>query len=140
VVPPVYCSTATSSSIATSTASGSTSFSSWPRPSPSISPDAMYRSVGKLPVSDSTTRRSRRMSSAAASAWYILIDRVSPVVTDPAGAPTSLAIRSPTRLGWIIQPQSFQPRIRRSPHSAAIISATRARAAFGSGPSELPSR
>ncbi len=93
-----------------------------------------------MPESDKMTRRSGRNAAPAARAWNTLIDRVSPITTLPAGAPISRATRSPIERGQDIQPAVFQPRISSLPHSSERVRATRASAAMGKGPSELPSR
>lgn len=84
--------------------------------------------------------RSGTKPVAAATAWNTLIDSVSPMTTLPGSAPISRAMRLPTRPGMVIQSALFQARINCSPHSRVITPATRACAASGSGPSELPSR
>ncbi len=61
-------------------------------------------------------------------------------MTLPGSAPISRPILAATRAGRSIQPAAFQLRISPSPHSSATTAATRAGTAFGSAPSELPSR
>ena len=70
----------------------------------------------------------------------VLTVSVSPMTTVPGAAPISLAIRSPTRDGWLIQSASFQAPINISPHSSLMVRSTRSTAFFGSGPRELPFR
>src|SRR5580692_11380597 len=94
----------------------------------------------EIAVSESTILRFGRIASAAASAWYILIDMVSPITTVPGSAPISGTILSPTRRGWSIQPARFQARINISPHSLSIVCCARCIAPSGRGPRELPSR
>ena len=94
--------------------------------------------------SESTTRRDGDSAAAicvaADSTLYRFTDVESATTTSPAAAPTSCAILSAIRCDSVIQPASFQLRIRPSPHSVSTTCRTRAAAARGNGPSELPSR
>jgi hypothetical protein len=47
-----------------------------------------------------------------------------PITTLPGAAPISAPMRSPTRDGWSIQPQAFQPRISCCPHSSRTTRCT----------------
>ncbi len=104
----------------------------------------MYKSVGKLLRSLTTVRRCGASCAAMESAALITLNRLIEVLsvatTSPGPAPISVAILSPSRAGMVYQPAVFQERIRPSPHSWSTAAATRARAALGSGPRELPSR
>jgi hypothetical protein len=104
----------------------------------------MYRSVGKLLRSLTTLLRRGAswpaICSAALSTLNRLIDVLSVATTSPSLAPISGAILLPSRCGSSNQPALFQERIRPWPHSSVTARATRAGAATGSTPSELPSR
>ena len=105
-------STATSPSSAPGRAAASTVRNSAAWPSRRLSPSAMWRSVGKLSASERITRRPRLRSSAAARSLKRLTDVESATITSPGWAPTSGAIRSPTRRGQPIQSWRFQPPMR----------------------------
>jgi len=138
----VSISTATSAVSAAVMSSGSTSTSSSPRSR--HRPSAMYRSVGKLLRSLTTRLRaglsSRAMLSAALSTLYRLMEVLSVHTTSSLPAPMKGASWLPRRCGRSNQLAVFHERIRSVPHSRVTTSATRAAAALGSTPSELPSR
>ena len=104
----------------------------------------MYRSVGKLPRSETIVSRAgaaaRCRRSAATSTLYRLTDVESAQMTSSAAAPISRAILPPTRRGASIQPAAFHEPISPRPHSSSTTAASRAGVAAGSAPSELPSR
>ncbi|MCY1465555.1 hypothetical protein D9M71_837170 [compost metagenome] len=86
----------------------------------------MYRSVGKLLLSVTITRRAGDLvactRSAALSTLNRLIEVVSVTTTSPARAPINPARRLPKRSDKSRQPAVFQLRIRPLPHSWAITS------------------
>ncbi len=103
----------------------------------------MYRSVGKFWRSLTITRRDGdsafTVREAALRTLYRFTEVESAATHSPGRAPTSAPMRSPTRCGSVIQPASFQLRIRPSPHSCRTAAATRAGVARGNAPRELPS-
>ncbi|MDT4872373.1 hypothetical protein FQZ97_1075510 [compost metagenome] len=78
--------------------------------------------------------------SAADKTLNRLTEVLSVATTVPGSAPIRRAILSPTFCGMANQPFLFQLWIRSVPHSRVTTSATRAGAAAGITPSELPSR
>ena len=85
-------------------------------PSRSRRPCATYRSVGKLPRSETTMCRPGRRPSAAASSLNRLTEVESATITSCAFAPIRRAILAPRRCGRSTQPCRFQLVIRSSPH------------------------
>ncbi len=90
----------------------------------------MYRSVGKLLRSLTTTVRLGSAARCSASAADNTLNRLtlveSATTSSPGPTPTSGAILSPMRCGSAIQPAVFQLPIRPWPHSCATTWATRA--------------
>ena len=134
----VSASSATSSSSAAAGSAGSHQRTS--RPRVRATPSATYPSVGKVVGSSTTTRRSGRSRDAATSVLNSVTVVESPTCTSSGAAPTSGAIRAPTRRASPTQSAVFHDEIRPVPHSSATTCCIRGATERGSAPSELPSR
>jgi len=108
-------------------------------PSTSATPLAIWRSVWKLPLSESNVLRSDRRA-AATSNLNRFTEVESVTITSWGLAPISGASLAPTRCGALIQSAVFQLRISPSAHSFSTTSRWCGATALGKGPSELPSR